>query len=538
VQAGAGAQTPLTSTLTGLIVLVFIVTLAPVCQYIPNAMLAAIVLPATKSLIAVDDAKMLWRSSLKDFTHFAVTCLAVLSLDIQNGLLVGVSLSLLNLLLHSFQPRIVELGRLPYTSVFVALARFPNAVRLPGMALLRIDSELHFGNIETLVDKLLALVARSATPTVAVASSSSSSSPATASTAGVAAAAIASPPSPAGAPASTKASATGGIDGAVAAAAVADAEEDVAAQAAAAATGTGAPAAPAAGQSPEGTRRSDVMRSIFGRPSTSAAGTGSAFRPAEQVPRRRVYAITHDGEGAGAPHDLHDDSDHEGDTVALAREQPASPGSSNSTAAGGALKAVIVDASRVVRLDTTAARELYSTMLAFASPPIAPDTATATSVPVAQSATTAAAAAPSAGTGKPYLIFAGMPGPARDALDAFGAARKLAKLSAPPVVHFMTVAAAVAFVQGGGSLPASAVATDGHAAVLGGDASDFQPSPRTGTVTTVAAAETADGVELTSISARVTPVMMTISARLTPETITDEQTNGVAQPAVASRVTI
>lgn len=521
MQAGAGAQTPLTSTLTGLIVLVFIVTLAPVCQYIPNAMLAAIVLPATKSLIAVDDAKMLWHSSLKDFLHFAVTCLAVLALDIQNGLLVGVSLSLLNLLLQSFQPRIVELGRLPHTSVFVALARFPNAVRLPGMALLRIDSELHFGNIETLVNKLMAL----AVPRTAPPATASSPSPAAEVAAGALTAIALSPPHVAASVAGAKgdgAAGAGGIDDALAAAAVADAEEDVAVQAAAtapAAAPTGIDAVAAGGSTARAS--SNGLGTIFSRPTIASGRSGGAFRPPEQLARRRVYAIAHDPEGAASARSHHDgsgDSDHEGDTVALAGVQPPSPGI---TAPTGPLKAVIVDASRVVRLDTTAARELYTTMMAFAPPPIAPENAAAgTAVAVAQ-----AAAALPASTGKPYLIFAGMPGPARDALDAFGAARKRAKLPAPPVVHFMTVAAAVAFVEGGGSLPASAA--DVHASIHGGDAAVAQPSPRTTTVTTVAAVATSDGVELTAVS-----------ARSTPDSVTDAHVDGVVQSAVVDRVTI
>jgi high affinity sulfate transporter 1 len=51
------------------------------------------------------------------------------------------------LLARSFLPRLTELGQLPGTDVFVAAVRYPEAVRVPGVVILRLDGELHFGNV-------------------------------------------------------------------------------------------------------------------------------------------------------------------------------------------------------------------------------------------------------------------------------------------------------------------------------------------------------------------------------------------------------
>jgi MFS superfamily sulfate permease-like transporter len=58
-----------------------------------------------------------------------ITTAAILWLDVQNGLFVGMGVSVLAVLFRVFRPRVRELARLPHTDVFVAMERYPEARR-------------------------------------------------------------------------------------------------------------------------------------------------------------------------------------------------------------------------------------------------------------------------------------------------------------------------------------------------------------------------------------------------------------------------
>jgi hypothetical protein len=77
------------------------------------------------------------------------------------------------------------------------------------------------------------------------------------------------------------------------------------------------------------------------------------------------------------------------------------------------LRAVILDASRVVDIDATACRELQGVMEAYHQTRILP---------------------------RPLLLIAGLPGPVRDTLDTFG----LQRHTDPATTRFLNAAAAVA----------------------------------------------------------------------------------------------
>jgi len=154
VQSETGARTPLTTALTGVLMAVFCVSIARAFYYLPTCVLAAIVLGATRSLISVSDVATLWRCKPSDLVQLAVSFFAVLGLGISNGLLAGVGFSLATILARSFMPRLTKLGRLPGTDVFVALDRFAECAPVPGVLVLRLDGELHFGNVARVTARL------------------------------------------------------------------------------------------------------------------------------------------------------------------------------------------------------------------------------------------------------------------------------------------------------------------------------------------------------------------------------------------------
>ena len=158
VQFEAGAVTPATTILTGLLMIIFLITITRILNFLPVCILAAVVVSSTRQLFATDVALELWRGSRSEFFLFFATFLGVLFLDIVYGLLAGIGISLLTILLRSFLPLLVELGRLPGTESFVALSRFAEAHPIPGLTILRLNGELHFGNIRRVTERINTLL--------------------------------------------------------------------------------------------------------------------------------------------------------------------------------------------------------------------------------------------------------------------------------------------------------------------------------------------------------------------------------------------
>jgi SulP family sulfate permease len=81
------------------------------------------------------------------------TALGVLILGIQQGIAVGIGLSLATLLLRASTPHIAVIGRIPGTEHFRNVERH-GVETLPGVLFLRIDESLFFGNLSAVESRL------------------------------------------------------------------------------------------------------------------------------------------------------------------------------------------------------------------------------------------------------------------------------------------------------------------------------------------------------------------------------------------------
>jgi sulfate permease, SulP family len=150
----AGAVTQATSIFVGIFMILAILFLTSFLKFLPMACLAAVVMSACRSLMDPTEAISLWRGKPIEFLQMLVTFVAILVLDMQNGLFTGISFSLCLVIIRSFLPRVTELGNLPGTDTYVATDRYPEAIPIPGMLILRYDSEISFLNVRTLTKRL------------------------------------------------------------------------------------------------------------------------------------------------------------------------------------------------------------------------------------------------------------------------------------------------------------------------------------------------------------------------------------------------
>ena len=151
----AGAASPMTGILVGSLVLIAVKFLTPYLRYLPMCVLAAVVTSSTRNLFQLTEMYKFWRGKTSDFLTMIVTVVALLWLDVQYGLFIGIGFSFLSVLVRAFKPRLTEIGQLPGSDCYVAIDRFPEARRAPGIVIFRLDGEMCFGNAPDVQEQLL-----------------------------------------------------------------------------------------------------------------------------------------------------------------------------------------------------------------------------------------------------------------------------------------------------------------------------------------------------------------------------------------------
>jgi len=162
VNETAGARTPLSGLVAALVTLVVVVFFTGLLRYLPQPVLAAIVLVAVTGLVQVTALKHIWHFSRTEFAVAAIAFLGVLGSGLLNGVLLGVALSIVLLIGRASRPRVIEIGRVPGTTYFADLKRDPRNMRVPGALVVRSEGALLYFNIDHVRDRVMALVAAAA----------------------------------------------------------------------------------------------------------------------------------------------------------------------------------------------------------------------------------------------------------------------------------------------------------------------------------------------------------------------------------------
>jgi SulP family sulfate permease len=154
VNATAGARTPLASLVTAAVVLLTIVLLTPLFVSLPNSALGAIIIVAVAGLVDISEMRHIARVKRSDLVGLSVAFVATLAIGIELGILVAVVASMLVVFARMSKPHTAVLGRLAGTTTFRNIDRFPDAVQVPGVRIVRIDAAVSFANA-TYVKRLL-----------------------------------------------------------------------------------------------------------------------------------------------------------------------------------------------------------------------------------------------------------------------------------------------------------------------------------------------------------------------------------------------
>lgn len=160
----AGAQTSLATLISAGIIGITLLLLTGLFYFLPQAVLAAIVMVAVWGLIEWKEAVFLWKTNRLDFSLMLLTFIATLSLGIEEGILVGVIASLMVVLNQSSRPHSAIEGQLPDTQTYRNLLRNPTAQPVEGIVIFRMDASLYFANTAYFKERIEAIANTSPPP--------------------------------------------------------------------------------------------------------------------------------------------------------------------------------------------------------------------------------------------------------------------------------------------------------------------------------------------------------------------------------------
>jgi len=153
VSVAAGARTQMTMLIAAGLLALAVVSFSQWFETIPKAVLAAIILVAIIPLVRLNNIVHTWRYDRGDGIAEAVTLLGVIVLGIEEGISLGILLTIARQLRKSSQPHIAVVGRIPGTEHFRNIKRH-HVETWQHLLLIRIDESITFANINYIEDYL------------------------------------------------------------------------------------------------------------------------------------------------------------------------------------------------------------------------------------------------------------------------------------------------------------------------------------------------------------------------------------------------
>ncbi|KAH9617572.1 hypothetical protein KSS87_004315 [Heliosperma pusillum] len=151
----AGCHTAVSNIVMSMIVVLTLEVITPLFKYVPNAILASIIISAVVPLVDVDAIKLLWKIDKFDFVACMGAFFGVIFVSVEIGILVAVCISFAKILLQVTRPRVALLGNLPGTTIYRNVEQYPAATKVPGVLVVRVDSSIYFSNSNYVKDRIL-----------------------------------------------------------------------------------------------------------------------------------------------------------------------------------------------------------------------------------------------------------------------------------------------------------------------------------------------------------------------------------------------
>lgn len=142
----AGARTGMAGIFAAILIILTLLFFTEYFFYLPQAILASVIMVAVFGLIDIAEAKHLWQANKTDFAMLLITFLATLTLGIELGIGTGVLLSLAAIIYKTSKPHVAVLGNVPNTSVYRNIDRYTDVIEREDTLIIRFDAQLYFAN--------------------------------------------------------------------------------------------------------------------------------------------------------------------------------------------------------------------------------------------------------------------------------------------------------------------------------------------------------------------------------------------------------
>ena len=142
-----GAKTNLAAVVSAIMVVLTLLFLTSWFYYLPNAILASIIMVSVYGLIDITYPIDLWKHRKDEFFVLFLTFLATLFIGIKDGIVIGVLFSLLLMVYRTSKPHFAVLGNIKNSEYYKNIDRFGDEVLVrEDLLIVRFDSQLYFGN--------------------------------------------------------------------------------------------------------------------------------------------------------------------------------------------------------------------------------------------------------------------------------------------------------------------------------------------------------------------------------------------------------
>ncbi|XP_062834372.1 testis anion transporter 1 isoform X3 [Anolis carolinensis] len=149
IQEKSGGKTQLAALIGVSLMLGIVLKLGYYFQYLPNAVLAAIILanmfPFLEKFM---DIPFLWRQDKYDFGIWIVTFLAVLCLGLDIGLGIAMGFAFFIISVRSQRMKMLTLGQIPSTNIYRSFSDYNEALEIQGLKIFQCCASISFANMK------------------------------------------------------------------------------------------------------------------------------------------------------------------------------------------------------------------------------------------------------------------------------------------------------------------------------------------------------------------------------------------------------
>ncbi|KAL1775489.1 solute carrier family 26 member 10 [Sigmodon hispidus] len=147
--ADAGGNTQLAGLFSCIVVLSVLLWLGPFFYYLPKAVLACINISSMRQMFfQMQELPQLWHISRVDFAVWMVTWVAVVTLNVDLGLAVGVVVSMMTVVCRTQRVQCLALGLAEGTELYRPLRESHKLLQAPGLCILSYPTPLYFATRE------------------------------------------------------------------------------------------------------------------------------------------------------------------------------------------------------------------------------------------------------------------------------------------------------------------------------------------------------------------------------------------------------